>query len=234
MSAEPMHLREVESGPSARSPEAPPRIEALHAGPIGAAAAGAVACAGVIAARSWHGPPDPAWLGVALFIGVVVQQDTRDRKIPNWLTGLGLFAAIASHGVEAGAAGAGIALIHALVPFGLLILPFALGAIGAGDVKVFMVLGASFGTATTLVLIAWTLIIAGAIAVVWLWSQGELSSLVERAWSRVRGGLRRDPDVERQDHEAPARGQALASALPLGAAIAIATMLQAFLEGGPR
>lgn len=228
MSAEPIHASGPGASPLAREHEGPARVEALHAGPLGAVLAGLAAGGGVLAARASFGAPELDWVFAACFLGLVVQQDTRQRQIPNWLTGAGLLIAIGSHAVAGGATMAGLSLLHAFVPFVLLIVPFAVGAIGAGDVKVFMVLGALFGAGPALVMIAATLIIAGVVAVIWLWSQGEIGLLIERAWARMRGVR---PHAGSED--VPARGRALSSALPLGAAIAFAAALQALLEGAP-
>lgn len=225
MSAPPVQTEAFEpASTSSAAPDettvSPARIEALHAGPVGAALAGAVAFVALIATGVATAGLDAVWIGAAVFLAVVVQQDTLTRKIPNWLTGTGLVAAIAWHASIGGAAGAGTAVIHALVPFGLLILPFALGAIGAGDVKVFMVLGALFGLSTVLPLIAWSAVIAGVVAFIWLWSQGEAWLLFAQAFSRIRSGKAGDP---------PKKGKALGSALPLGAAIAAAVIVHALL-----
>src|SRR5690606_9878600 len=81
-------------------------------------------------------------LTVALAV-VGVSTDIRSRRIPNWLTvgGLALALVIRGFGPEtvlAGLAGAGIAFVVSL-------LPYAAGAIGAGDVKYLTAFGAVLG-----------------------------------------------------------------------------------------
>lgn len=230
MSEEALHVAALDAAPEAASseteaPSPPARIEALHAGPVGAAAAGLVTAACLGAAGLAADRLTPAYGVAIVLLALVVQQDTRHRKIPNWLTGAGLLAAVALHGVQAGPATAGMALLHALVPFAILILPFAAGMIGAGDVKAFMVLAALFGPATSLALIVYAAVIGGVVATLWLWSQGELWLLFERAFKRLRGGLRRQGEPESLPE-----GRAIGSALPMGTAIAAALAVRVLLE----
>jgi len=88
-----------------------------------------------------------------------------------------------------------------------------------------MVLSALFGSATALALIVYSLVISGAVAFVWLWSKGELWLLFERAWIRLRAGLRK-PD----ESQALPEGDAVGSALPLGAAIACSLAVRVLVE----
>jgi prepilin peptidase CpaA len=75
---------------------------------------------------------------------VAMVADVRRNRIPNTLVGAGLLVALGLHalsgwaGLANGLLGAGLAL---LLTFPL----FALGAIGAGDSKLFMVVGAFMG-----------------------------------------------------------------------------------------
>jgi prepilin peptidase CpaA len=211
--------------PAPATPEAPRRVDALHAGPVGASIAASAAALLLVGAGWVAEALSPAYAVAVVFLALVVQQDTRHRKIPNALTGTGLLVAIGLHAWQGGLGAAGTALVHALVPFALLILPFAMGVIGAGDVKAFMVLGGLFGSATTLALIVYSAVISGVVAFVWLWSQGELWLLFERAFMRMRAGLRR---VE--EPQALPGGRAIGSALPLGAAIAGSLAVRVLVE----
>ena len=85
-----------------------------------------------------------ATFGVVLYAGIASVWDVRVRRIPNWLS----FSALALGFVVAGRAG-GIGLASAAAGAGLglaaFLGPFALGAVGAGDVKFAMVIGTWFG-----------------------------------------------------------------------------------------
>jgi len=83
-------------------------------------------------------------LGVALYAVLATWWDVRERRIPNRLSGIALVFAVAAavlHG-GIGLRAAGLGFI-----FGgtLFIVPFALGAVGAGDVKFAAVAGAWLG-----------------------------------------------------------------------------------------
>ena len=91
----------------------------------------------------------PAWIlaGVTLTIASVF--DIRSRRIPNWLTagsfGIGLVNAYADNTIAC-------AVMSALLPAIVIVLPNFIrpGAIGVGDVKLVGAVGASMGTANTL------------------------------------------------------------------------------------
>ncbi len=86
------------------------------------------------------------WVTLAAVLGIAVWSDVRTYRIPNWLIWGGALAAICSHLVspgagarlESGAVGLWIGLI-ALLP------AYALGAAGAGDVKLLALVGIFLG-----------------------------------------------------------------------------------------
>ena len=81
---------------------------------------------------------------VSLYAVLATCWDVRQRRIPNWLSGLSLVAAlpaaIADGGIGVLAAGQGFAL-----GAGAMLVPFMLGAVGGGDVKFVAVAGAWLG-----------------------------------------------------------------------------------------
>ena len=92
--------------------------------------------------------------------------DWRSRKVPNWWVALGGIVALVLmvlHGA-AGSAAAGIA-----VAFCVGIVPFALRALGAGDVKAAMVVGAVVGPTGIAVILLTTALLCGGFAWIW-WS----------------------------------------------------------------
>jgi prepilin peptidase CpaA len=167
------------------------------------------------------------WLG-AIFLTIIAQQDMWRRKIPNWATGSGLVLALAYHVWQSGSAGVLPALAGIALPFVLLLAPYAARAVGAGDVKAFMVIGGLWGVSTVLSIMAWSIIIAGVVALSLVTLRGELLLWLRR-WGRmlampfIGGGLRYVPP---RPEEAAARG------LPLGTAIGVAATAH-ILFGGP-
>jgi len=89
---------------------------------------------------------------LAMFLGAAVLADLQSRRIPNVLVGLMLAAGISTQALTAPSIGTGL-----LAGFGgagvglLLLLPFyALGGMGAGDVKLFAATGSFLGLYQTL------------------------------------------------------------------------------------
>jgi Flp pilus assembly protein protease CpaA len=82
--------------------------------------------------------------GVLGYAALATGFDLRERRIPNWLSGLGLAGARATAPTDAGI-GLPAALCGAALGLGALFIPFTLGAVGGGDVKFAMVAGAWLG-----------------------------------------------------------------------------------------
>src|SRR5512144_2951224 len=82
--------------------------------------------------------------GVLGYAALATGFDLRERRIPNWLSGLGLAGALAAAPTDAGI-GLPAALCGAGLGLGALFIPFTLGAVGGGDVKFAAVAGAWLG-----------------------------------------------------------------------------------------
>jgi Flp pilus assembly protein protease CpaA len=82
--------------------------------------------------------------GVLGYAALATGFDLRERRIPNWLSGIGLAGALAMAPTAAGI-GLPAALFGAGLGLGALFIPFTLGAVGGGDVKFAMVAGAWLG-----------------------------------------------------------------------------------------
>lgn len=80
--------------------------------------------------------------GVAIFGGVI---DFLTKRIPNWWTFSAIVLGIAAQAWLGGWSGAGNGALGALVGFGLFFPLYAFGAMGAGDVKLLMAIGAFTG-----------------------------------------------------------------------------------------
>jgi prepilin peptidase CpaA len=110
----------------------------------------------------------------------VAISDCRLRRVPNALVAIGLCAALAASLLHAGPARIGLAqaLVAAAVGFAALMPFFVLGMMGAGDVKVFAVLGAWCGLHMLLDLWIVASLVAGLHAMVILLSTRWRSSAV--------------------------------------------------------
>lgn len=79
-------------------------------------------------------------------LGLAVIYDVRSRRIPNWIVFGGMAFALLYHLYLGGCSGFFFSLKGLLLGICLLILPFALGGMGAGDVKLLGMVGALKGS----------------------------------------------------------------------------------------
>jgi prepilin peptidase CpaA len=158
----------------------PKAIVVSRARVLAAASAAIAAAVGIMV--TGQGTPLLARVGAAAFLSIVVFEDVRRMRIPNALTfpalGLSLLAAT----VSGGAAGFGAALLGALAGLAVLLIPYALGWLGAGDAKAMAVVGALFGAPAVLPLAWWMIVLGGVLAIVVVAARGGLVDLVVR-WS---------------------------------------------------
>ena len=78
---------------------------------------------------------------ILLVSGLSAFFDFKIRWIPNWLIAIGLFCGVTLNAIQ-GSNFLVASIMGFFVGIGVLVLPFALGWIGAGDVKFFGVVGA--------------------------------------------------------------------------------------------
>jgi prepilin peptidase CpaA len=105
-------------------------------------------------------------LSVALVISVIT--DLRNRKIYNIVVFPGIVVAFVFQICFAGTSGALEALTGFAVGLGLLLIPYLLGGMGAGDVKLLAMIGAFKGTVFVLVAAAYMAVIGAVLAVLFL------------------------------------------------------------------
>lgn len=108
--------------------------------------------------------------------------DLRSRRIPNVLTFGGALAGVLANAVTGGADGAGAALAGWLVGIAVFFVPFALGGMGAGDVKLVAALGAWLGPIDTLWLALYAGIAGGALAIAVAVAHGYLQQAFANIW----------------------------------------------------
>jgi prepilin peptidase CpaA len=162
-------------------------------------------------------------LGLSLWMAF---EDLKARRLPNYLTlgtalaGLAVqFAGYGWPGLVAGLKGLGLG-------FGLLILPYCLGGMGAGDVKALAALGAWLGPTQTFVLFVYMTLAGGLMAIgVLLW-QGLLWACLKRCWVQL--GHSQSYGVAPVAEATPAPGNLT---IPYGVAMALG-MVAMVIRGG--
>jgi prepilin peptidase CpaA len=106
--------------------------------------------------------------------GLAAVSDVWSRRIPNWVTfgtlALGLLLNTWLHGVE----GAAVALAGAALGLCLLLPFYAMGVMGAGDVKLLAALGAVLGPQSLISVAVYGALVGGAVSIVILLLRGHL------------------------------------------------------------
>ncbi len=177
----------------------------------------AVICAGLMSST-----PLSVFGWAAAFLFFSVASDLRFHRIPNWLTLPALLAALLVSPWAGATSGPLEAAVGAALGFALLVGPYALGGMGAGDVKALMVLGAWLGPEATLGAAVWAVIAGGAFALILLALRGELGAFARR-WGRTLLGTL---TLRRISYEPPAAGSIAAGGIPFAAAIAVGLAAQ--------
>lgn len=161
---------------------------------------------------------------IVVIVGIAAcVTDLRSRRIPNVLTFGAAAAALAYGAVVGGWWGLGMAALGWLVGAAAFIIPFALGGLGAGDVKLLAALGAWLGPAGAFWLALYTGVAGGVMAIAVALGTGYLRqafsnvSLLLMHW-RV-AGLRSLPEISLEG----SKGPRLAYALPIFAGL-VATL----------
>lgn len=98
--------------------------------------------------------------------------DYSERRVPNWLNAALAAAGLIMQGAFFGWQGVGVGALGIAVGFGLLILPWMVHGMGAGDVKLMAAIGAWLGPWLTLVSFATGAVIGGVVAVIMIFSTG--------------------------------------------------------------
>jgi prepilin peptidase CpaA len=94
--------------------------------------------------------------------------DLRERRIPNLLTFGGAIVGLIVHTFDSGWDGLTAGLIGWVVGIALLIIPFLMGGMGAGDVKLMGAIGALMGAPFVFFTMLWTGVAGGIISIIYL------------------------------------------------------------------
>lgn len=155
-------------------------------------------------------------LGTTVFVVACWWTDLASRRIPNGLTGVafgvGVLVNIWIYGIAGGLA----SIVGAVLAGGILALPFALGGVGGGDVKMMGAVGAWLGPYLALLGLAAGLVLGGLFSVLHLTRIGRLGDKLRATTTMVQGAVaRRSLDPLRLSDEA-ADAVTLPYSLPLG------------------
>ncbi|WP_249869048.1 A24 family peptidase [Oceanobacillus saliphilus] len=118
-------------------------------------------------------------LALILILTISVITDLKSRKILNIITLPAIVVALIYHCLTAGFEGFAFSGLGFLVGLGLLFIPFIMGGIGAGDVKLLAAIGAWKGTMFILYTGIYAAIIGGLIALVILIKKKQLGLTIK-------------------------------------------------------
>jgi len=176
-----------------------------------------------------QGSTPPMVLGcAAAFLFFAVESDVRSHRVPNLLTFPALLGALLVSPWLGATSGPAEAATGAALGFALLVGPYTIGGMGAGDVKALMALGAWLGPQAILGAAAWALLAAGGFGLILLALRGELVAFASRWGRNLFGTL----SLRRLTYEPPPAGSAAAHGIPFAVALAIGLAAQ-WLGGSP-
>lgn len=127
-----------------------------------------------------------AAFGVSLFGGVF---DLVTRRVPNWLTFPAMAAGIVAQGWLIGLPGLLDGALGVLLGFGIFFPVYALGYMGAGDVKLMMAVGAFAGWQFCLRAAIAAVVFGGTFALADIVLRGRLPAVVRNTYSFLRSLL---------------------------------------------
>ncbi len=156
-------------------------------------------------------------LAMAILLTLAAVCDIRTHRIPNLLVLLGLVLGLLGHGWRGGP---GLLLsLEGVAVAGLALLPYALGGLGAGDVKLLGAVGALMGPVFLLWTLLGTVLAGGLLALAWAAWRGVLRETVDNALLGLHL-LRSRAGVSVLASSSQAGKMPLAPAIALGAAFA--------------
>jgi len=141
--------------------------------------------------------------------------DIRSRRIPNWLVAPFLACGLAVQAAAGGWRGAGRGLAGAAVAFAFFAIPCWLRAMGMGDLKLAVGVGAWIGPEQTFVAMIMTGLAGGLLALGYAAWRGNFMSSLDKAGNLVSGIAHRN--LQRPECEAASLSIPYAPAIAIGA-----------------
>jgi len=169
---------------------------------------------------------------IGLFLAILILSaivDYTTQRIPNIVTYPAMLLAIGYHALASEGAGIYFSLSGLSIGIMVLILPYLLGGMGAGDAKLMGAVGALMGPKNVFIAFIYTAIIGGLYALLLVSMNWPLfRGILKRRWTTLKnivltGYYQAKPaDADADDASAPR--------LCYGIAIALGTMIHIFLE----
>jgi prepilin peptidase CpaA len=164
-------------------------------------------------------------VALGLTLSIAALTDWREHKIYNKLLVPAFFVALLLNTSQGGVSGLKISLLGAAIGFALLLLPYLMGGMGAGDVKLLAVIGAFGGAQFVLTSFMYGAIIGGLISVLLLARRRALGNTLKHY-------LRFFPFIRKPQHFSEVMNNGSQEKFPYGIAIALGTMISIFLPLG--
>lgn len=127
--------------------------------------------------------------GCLLFLTAALITDIRWMRIPNWITLPAFLAGIIVQAVINGWQGLLFSLYGSGAGFLLLLIMYFIGAVGAGDVKLFAAIGAWTGVLFSLQVIVYSVLLGAAVGLVLILSRRDTGRRLHSVISRTAGFL---------------------------------------------
>lgn len=165
-------------------------------------------------------------LALGFTLGIAAFTDWREQKIYNKLLFPAFITALLLNTVQGGGSGLTSSLLGAVTGFSLLFLPYLMGGMGAGDVKLLMVIGAFGGAPFVLTSFLYGAVIGGLLACASLVRHKALSNTLKHY-------LLFNLILKRPQHFNESMNNARREKFPYGIAIVLGTLIAlAFSIGG--
>jgi len=124
----------------------------------------------------WDRWPETVALAATAYLAIIILTDTIHSKIPNFATLLLALAGLTFNGVAGGVNGLIFSVLGLLMGLGLLLIPYLMGGMGAGDVKALGALGALLGPISIFQVFLYTALIGGVLSLLYYLVQSNLTA----------------------------------------------------------
>lgn len=141
---------------------------------------------GFLQARADGGEISLVLVLLASTLGIAVVTDVRSRRIPNWLTFSSIGAALLVHALHSGSRGLIFGISGVAVGVAVLVIPYLMGGLGAGDAKLMGAVGGFLGPHCGFVAFLFTALFGGVYAMILLGFQGAIGKTINRYWKMLR------------------------------------------------
>jgi len=119
---------------------------------------------------------------VSLLLVWAAYIDGKELRVPNWLTFPMFFAGLSYGAITGGWEGFGESLIGAAVGLACLMPLYAVGGMGAGDVKLMAGMGAFVGATVTFYAFVVTVVVGAVMALIMVWWSGKFQHHLSNAY----------------------------------------------------